>query len=171
VKTQLGLDLDGTARQIREEITREIIYDLRNNAGTVHRMPPGDEDICYAINHVSEIIHRKTLISPATWLVMHPDTAEKLSCDVVPGEDSIFLWGNFRNWKLITDNLFPDNQILLGAYSGQYASGYAYCPYLLTDIRTPFSDGICPRPAYIVRSAKRMNHSGPKFYGRIVFRD
>ncbi len=179
------------AKEINLEIDREIINDLRANAGTVatwdFATALGDtikekyESLYVKIVEISNIIHRKTLRGGANWLVTSPEVAsifETATAGFAPAPSTSFesslgiqYVGTVNNrWRLYKDPLFPRGSILMGYRGDSYMdSGYFYCPYVpLT--QTPVvldPDSFCPRRGVLTRYGKKLLREGAKFYARV----
>lgn len=179
------------AKEINLEIDREIITDLRVNAGTVatwdFATALGDtikekyEALYVKIVEVSNIIHRKTLRGGANWIVTSPEVAsifETATAGFAPAPSNTFesslgiqYVGTVNNrWKMYKDPLFPQGSLLLGYRGDSYMdSGYFYCPYVpLT--QTPVvldPDSFCPRRGVLTRYGKKLLREGARFYARI----
>ena len=179
------------AKEINLEIDREIITDLRNNAGTVatwdFATALGDtikekyESLYVKVVEVSNIIHRKTLRGGANWLVTSPEVAsifETATAGFAPAPSNNFesslgiqyVGTVNQRWRVYKDPLFPRGSILMGYRGDSYMdSGYFYCPYVpLT--QTPVvldPDSFCPRRGVLTRYGKKLLREGAKFYARI----
>lgn len=179
------------AQEINLEIDREVLTDLRNNAGTVgtwdFATALGDtikekyESLYVKVVEISNVVHRKTLRGGANWLVTSPEVAsvfETATAGFAPNPSETFTSslgiqyvGTINNrWRLYKDPLFPTNQILLGYKGDSYMdSGYFYCPYVpLT--QTPVvldPESFCPRKGILTRYGKKLLREGAKFYARM----
>ncbi|MFW5871688.1 MAG: hypothetical protein ACOCUT_01140 [bacterium] len=179
------------AKEINLEIDREIITDLRVNAGTTatwdFSTALGDtikekyESLYVKVVEVSNIIHRKTLRGGANWMITSPEVAsifETSTAGFAPAPSNNFesslgiqYIGTVNNrWRLYKDPLFPRGSILLGYRGDSYMdSGYFYCPYVpLT--QTPVvldPDSFCPRRGVLTRYGKKLLREGARFYARI----
>lgn len=175
--------LDAKAEEIRNEITREIATDLRNNAGTVAASKVNFETMTYEnmfikIVEVSGVLHRKTLRGGTDWLMMGVDLAKKIppysfaegvDLDKLTGPTKIGVLNN--RWKCIVDPLFPKGQMLVGAHDpkGLYGS-YFWCPYVMLAPTPVILDmDFCPRRGLLMRYGKRLYREGAKFFARINF--
>jgi hypothetical protein len=196
LRSQHNLDAEAEltavlAQEINLEIDREVLTDLRNNAGTVtawdFNTALGDtikekyESLYVKVVEVSNVIHRKTLRGGANWLVTSPEVAsmfETATAGFAPAPSETFTSslgiqyvGTVNNrWRLYKDPLFPSNQILLGYKGDSYMdSGYFYCPYVpLT--QTPVvldPESFCPRKGILTRYGKKLLREGAKFYARM----
>lgn len=196
LRSQHNLDAEAEltavlAQEINLEIDREILLDLRRNAGTIASWDlsaaAGDtikekyESLYVKVVEVSNIIHRKTLRGGANWIVTSPEVAaifETATAGFAPAPSNTFssslgiqYIGTVNNrWKLYKDPLFSSNQILMGYRGDSYMdSGYFYCPYVpLT--QTPVvldPESFCPRKGILTRYGKKMLREGKKFYGLI----
>jgi hypothetical protein len=165
LRSQHNLDAEAEltavlAQEINLEIDREVLTDLRNNAGTIavwdFNTALGDtikekyESLYVKVVEVSNVVHRKTL------------RTSSLGIQYV---------GTINNrWRLYKDPLFPQGQILLGYKGDSYMdSGYFYCPYVpLT--QTPVvldPESFCPRKGILTRYGKKLLREGAKFYARM----
>lgn len=196
LRSQHNLDAEAEltavlAQEINLEIDREVLTDLRNNAGTVtawdFNTALGDtikekyESLYVKVVEVSTVIHRKTLRGGANWLVTSPEVAaifETATAGFAPSPSETFTSslgiqyvGTVNNrWRLYKDPLFPTNQILMGYKGDSYMdSGYFYCPYVpLT--QTPVvldPESFCPRKGILTRYGKKLLREGAKFYARM----
>jgi hypothetical protein len=197
LRSQHNLDAEAEltavlAQEINLEIDREVLTDLRNNAGTVaawdfntslgETIKEKYESLYVKIVEVSNVIHRKTLRGGANWLVTSPEVAsifETATAGFAPAPSETFTSslgiqyvGTVNNrWRLYKDPLFPTNQILLGYKGDSYMdSGYFYCPYVpLT--QTPVvldPESFCPRKGILTRYGKKLLREGAKFYARMT---
>lgn len=196
LRSQHNLDAEAEltavlAQEINLEIDREVLTDLRNNAGTVaawdFNTALGDtikekyESLYVKIVELSNVIHRKTLRGGANWIVTSPEVAsifETATAGFAPTMSDTFTSSlgiqyvgtiNSR-WRLYKDPLFPTNQLMFGYKGDSYMdSGYFYCPYVpLT--QTPVvldPDSFTPRKGLITRYGKKLLREGAKFYGRM----
>ena len=196
LRSQHNLDAEAEltavlAQEINLEIDREVLTDLRNNAGTVSswdfNTALGDtikekyESLYIKVVEVSNVVHRKTLRGGANWLVTSPEVAsifETATAGFAPAPSETFTSslgiqyvGTVNNrWRLYKDPLFPQGQILMGYKGDSYMdSGYFYCPYVpLT--QTPVvldPESFCPRKGILTRYGKKLLREGAKFYARL----
>ena len=196
LRSQHNLDAEAEltgvlAQEINLEIDREVIQDLRNNAGTVAAWDLatslGDtikekyESLYVKIVEVSNVIHKKTLRGGANFLVTSPEVAsifDTATAGFAPAPSETFTSslgiqyvGTVANrYRLYKDPLFPTNQILMGYKGDSYMdSGYFYCPYVpLT--QTPVvldPESFCPRKGILTRYGKKLLREGSKFYARL----
>jgi len=196
LRSQHNLDAEAEltavlAQEINLEIDREVLTDLRNNAGTVtawdfntalgETIKEKYESLYVKVVEVSNVIHRKTLRGGANWLVTSPEVAsifETATAGFAPAPSETFTSslgiqyvGTVNNrWRLYKDPLFPSNQILMGYKGDSYMdSGYFYCPYVpLT--QTPVvldPESFCPRKGILTRYGKKLLREGAKFYARM----
>lgn len=196
LRSQHNLDAEAEltavlAQEINLEIDREVLSDLRNNAGTVaswdFNTALGDtikekyESLYVKVVEVSNVVHRKTLRGGCNWLVTSPEVAsifETATAGFAPAPSEGFTSslgiqyvGTVNNrWRLYKDPLFPTGQILMGYKGDSYMdSGYFYCPYVpLT--QTPVvldPDSFCPRKGILTRYGKKLLREGAKFYARL----
>lgn len=196
LRSQHNLDAEAEltavlAQEINLEIDREVLTDLRNNAGTIavwdFNTALGDtikekyESLYVKVVEISNVVHRKTLRGGCNWLVTSPEVAsifETATAGFAPAPSETFTSslgiqyvGTVNNrWRLYKDPLFPQGQILLGYKGDSYMdSGYFYCPYVpLT--QTPVvldPDSFCPRKGILTRYGKKLLREGAKFYARL----
>ncbi len=196
LRSQHNLDAEAEltavlAQEINLEIDREVLTDLRNNAGTVsawdfntalgETIKEKYESLYVKVVEVSNVVHRKTLRGGANWLVTSPEVAsifETATAGFAPAPSETFTSslgiqyvGTVNNrWRLYKDPLFPTNQILMGYKGDSYMdSGYFYCPYVpLT--QTPVvldPESFCPRKGILTRYGKKLLREGAKFYARM----
>jgi hypothetical protein len=196
LRSQHNLDAEAEltavlAQEINLEIDREVLGDLRNNAGTIaswdFNTALGDtikekyESLYVKVVEVSAVIHRKTLRGGANWIVTSPEVAsifETATAGFAPAPSENFTAslgiqyvGTVNNrWRLYKDPLFPTGQLMLGYKGESYMdSGYFYCPYVpLT--QTPVAldtESFCPRKGILTRYGKKLLREGAKFYGRL----
>jgi hypothetical protein len=196
LRSQHNLDAEAEltavlAQEINLEIDREILGDLRTNAGTVStwdfNTALGDtikekyESLFVKVVEISAVVHRKTLRGGCNWIVTSPEVAaifETATAGFAPAPSETFTSSlgiqyvgtvNAR-WRLYKDPLFPTNQMLLGYKGDSYMdSGYFYCPYVpLT--QTPVvldPESFCPRKGILTRYGKKLLREGSKFYARM----
>lgn len=196
LRSQHNLDAEAEltavlAQEINLEIDREVLTDLRTNAGTVaswdFNTALGDtikekyESLYVKVVEVSNVVHRKTLRGGCNWLVTSPEVAsifETATAGFAPAPSETFTSslgiqyvGTVNNrWRLYKDPLFPTGQILMGYKGDSYMdSGYFYCPYVpLT--QTPVvldPESFCPRKGILTRYGKKLLREGAKFYARM----
>lgn len=196
LRSQHNLDAEAEltavlAQEINLEIDREVLTDLRNNAGTVSswdfNTALGDtikekyESLYVKVVEVSNVVHRKTLRGGANWIVTSPEVAsifETATAGFAPANSETFTSslgiqyvGTVNNrWRMYKDPLFPTGQILMGYKGDSYMdSGYFYCPYVpLT--QTPVvldPESFCPRKGILTRYGKKLLREGAKFYARL----
>jgi len=192
LRSQHNLDAEAEltavlAQEINLEIDREVLGDLRNNAGTVaswdFNTALGDtikekyESLYVKVVEVSNVVHRKTLRGGCNWIVTSPEVAsifETATAGFAPAPSETFTSslgiqyvGTVNNrWRLYKDPLFPAGQLLMGYKGDSYMdSGYFYCPYVpLT--QTPVvldPDSFCPRKGILTRYGKKLLREGAKF--------
>jgi len=196
LRSQQNLDAEAEltailAQEINLEIDREVLTDLRNNAGTVSvwdfNTALGDtikekyESLYVKVVEISNVVHRKTLRGGCNWIVTSPEVAsifETATAGFAPSPSETFTSsigvqyvGTVSNrWRLYKDPLFPQGQILMGYRGDSYMdSGYFYCPYVpLT--QTPVvldPESFCPRKGILTRYGKKLLREGAKFYARL----
>lgn len=196
LRSQHNLDAEAEltavlAQEINLEIDREVLTDLRNNAGTIavwdFNTALGDtikeryESLYIKVVEVSNVVHRKTLRGGCNWIVTSPEVAsvfETATAGFAPAPSETFSMslgiqyvGTINNrWKLYKDPLFPQGQLLMGYKGDSYMdSGYFYCPYVpLTQTPTVLDpDSFTPRKGILTRYGKKLLREGAKFYARM----
>lgn len=196
LRSQHNLDAEAEltavlAQEINLEIDREVLTDLRNNAGTIavwdFNTALGDtikeryESLYIKVVEVSNVVHRKTLRGGCNWIVTSPEVAsvfETATAGFAPAPSETFTMslgiqyvGTINNrWRLYKDPLFPQGQLLMGYKGDSYMdSGYFYCPYVpLTQTPTVLDpDSFTPRKGILTRYGKKLLREGAKFYARM----
>lgn len=196
LRSQHNLDAEAEltavlAQEINLEIDREVLTDLRNNAGTIavwdYNTALGDtikekyESLYVKVVEVSNVVHRKTLRGGCNWLVTSPEVAsifETATAGFAPAPSDTFTSslgvqyvGTVNNrWRLYKDPMFQQGQILMGFKGDSYMdSGYFYCPYVpLTQTPTVLDpDSFTPRKGILTRYGKKLLREGAKFYARM----
>lgn len=197
LRSQFNLEYDTEitsvmAQEINLEIDREILQDLRRNAGTVaawdfstaigESLKERYETLYIKVTEVSNVIHRKTLRGMANWIVTSPEVASIFETSVAgfapaPSETFTSSLGiqyvgtvNQR-WRLYKDALAPRNQLLMGYKGDNYLdSGYFYMPYVPLIQTPPVVDPdslFCTRKGLMTRYGKKLLREGAKFYARL----
>jgi len=196
LRSQHNLDAEAEltavlAQEINLEIDREVLTDLRNNAGTVSawdfNTALGDnikekyESLYIKVVEVSNVVHRKTLRGGCNWIVTSPEVSsifETATAGFAPSPSDTFtsslgiqyVGTVNQKWRLYKDPLFPSGQMLMGYKGDSYMdSGYFFCPYVpLT--QTPVvldPDNLCPRKGLLTRYGKKLLREGSKFFARL----
>jgi len=196
LRSQHNLDAEAEltsvlAQEINLEIDREVLTDLRNNAGTVsawdYNTALGDtikekyEALYVKLVEISNVVHRKTLRGGCNWIVCSPEVSSIFETatagfgptmsDTFTGNLGIQYVGTINGkWRMYKDPLFPTGQILMGYKGDSYMdSGYYYCPYVpLTQTPTVLDpDSFTPRKGLMTRYGKKLLREGAKFYARL----
>ena len=195
------------AQEIAMEIDREIIQDLflasTGTTGTFDRIPPGGiaeidhiRAFITQISTVSNLIHKKTLRSPANWIITSPEISALLtqltthgdfkplwSGDMNPnspmdtmrprtaqGQFSIYKVGTLMNkWVIYEDPFFASNKMMVGLKGGSFLeSGFVWAPYVPLQVTPTFLDpsDFSFRKGLRTRYAKKLLR--PDFYGQIT---
>ena len=196
LRSQHNLDAEAEltavlAQEINLEIDREVLTDLRQNAGTVaswdFNTALGDtikekyESLYVKVVEVTNVVHRKTLRGGCNWIVTSPEVAsifETSTAGFAPAPSDTFtssigiqyVGTVNQRWRLYKDPLFPTGQLLMGYKGDSYMdSGYFYCPYVpLT--QTPVvldPESFCPKKGILTRYGKKLLREGSKFYARL----
>jgi hypothetical protein len=198
LRSQFNLDAEAEltailAQEINLEIDREVLTDLRNNAGTIavwdFNTALGDtikekyESLYVKVSEISAVVHRKTLRGGCNWIVTSPEIASIFEtatagygpngnpADTFTTSLGVQYVGTVNNrWRVYKDPLFPTGQILMGYKGDSYMdSGYFYCPYVpLTQTPTVLDpDSFTPKKGIITRYGKKLLREGSKFYARL----
>ena len=130
---------------VANDLTRDIVRDLRNNAGRKGQCI--EDDLLSSVLNSSNIIHRKTLMGGANWILTSPEMWGLLQrqypcvCEERKGTSSeIHKAGRLVGSRFIVyvDPLYVSRELLIGRrLSGlndcvlwNYDAGYLYCPYI-----------------------------------------
>jgi hypothetical protein len=166
------------AKAIQDEINREIVLDLRNNAGKkVKEEWQSPEKVLEWIDSLSSYISTKTGGREGTWVVMGSqvlDAIQELEEVDIEGraENDIRRVGklarpNKSHWDLFEMNL-PSTQVLIGHKNegNHYASGYFYAPYAPLTCKPWWGlpDGSHGHGSTLVRYGKKMMRDGANYY-------
>lgn len=169
------------------EVDREILQDLvgaalaGNNGKFFDAKGPANinlrdhlSNIVVPISQVSNLIHKRTLRGPATWLVTSPEIASLL--EVTPfftstgewkGTMGIYKAGTLQGkWTVYVDPYFQRDLILVGRQgSSMLDTGYVWAPYIALQVTGTFMDpgDQTMRKGLRTRYAKLMVR--PEFYG------
>jgi hypothetical protein len=169
---------------ISKTITREILTDLRNNAGTIGTLDWSVfsdfgkpwETLYVKMIEIACILHRKTLrpmdSSTGIWVVTSPEIAHVLKRGFdyrnewkIPSFDIAKVGTICSKWSLYVDPLFPRTHMLFGLRGRPtvekkdwyYNSGYHYCPYVpFTQYTVLEPNDYLPIPRSLTRRAKLM---------------
>ncbi len=196
IRSQHSLDLESEisgvmAQQVNLEIDREILGDIKRNAGTVsvwdfntalgHNIKEKYESLYVKVVEMSAAIHRKTLRGDANWIVTSPEVAaifETATAGFAPAPTDTFT-GSLgvqyvatinQKWRLYKDPNFERNQLIMGYKGESYMdSGMFFCPYVpLTQTPTMVHpDDMTPRKGLMTRYGKKMLRDGARFFGRM----
>lgn len=199
--------VSGMAKEIAMEIDRDIITDLfaasTGTQGFFDRTPPPGitetdhlRSMITQISTVSNIIHKKTVRSPAnfvvtsplisallTQLTTHQDFKPLFSNDMSatspteapailtnPGDFGIYRTGTLSNkWTVFEDPFFDDDKMLIGLNGRDYLNaGYVWAPYVMLTMTQSFQDpnDFTIRKGLRTRYGKKLLR--PEFYGRLT---
>lgn len=168
--------LDVIALDLRMEILREIIYDIKNN--TRNLFSEKFHNIAQIRNIFSKVITKmqsKTGVAP-NWIVTNPKIVNSFNQCRFIDETSIFknslgikplciIRIDDKDLLVFSDPLFPQNEMLFG-YKGtkKHPSPYYYAPYIPITLN-PANDG---RQGIMNRYAKKLMAGGAAYYGRLI---
>ena len=187
------LSSDWTARWLRDEITREIITDLRNNAGTVdtctmkgrvgekrngHTMTRPDV-ILNDVHVCGCIIQRKTLRGKYDWMVVSPEMADQLTptylslewdraLEDLPTHGISWIGGLNGALDVYVDSLFPTKQILMGRRPRSVNKGWFYDAGYQYCPYVPFTPS---GQGTLTRYAKKLVREGSKYYALLTVKN
>ena len=163
---------------IANEMNREILTDLRNNAGTImkreiqsipNKKYSKSDGIYCNVLEMSGVLHRKTLATTRKWIVTSPKIGSILLNDEsILDRKSTHITREGTLWsayKLFIDPLSPQGHILTGCKDEQNDTpwgAYFYCPYI--PLSCMFGDH---GNSLLARYSKKLKKEGAKFYGRI----
>lgn len=196
LRSQHNLDAEAEitavlAQEINLEIDREILGDLRRNAGTISawdfntalgtNIKEKYEALYVKLVEVTNVVHRKTLRGGANWIVTSPEVAsilETATAGFAPTVSETFtssagiqyVGAVSKKWALYKDPLFPAGQLLMGYKGTSYMdSGFFFCPYVpLTQTPTVLDpEALTPRKGLMTRFGKKMLRDGAKYYARV----
>lgn len=197
LRAQHNLDVEAEltsflAEEVNLEIDREIVGDIRDNAGTTavwdFSSALGDtikekyEALFVQLVAVSNQIHKKTLRHGANWIVTSPEICaifESATAGFAPApsenwESSIgiqYVGTVNSRWKIYKDPNFPQDQLIMG-YRGDSMMdvGYFYCPYVALQ-QSPLlydPESFCPRKGVMTRYGKILLRDGARYYARVA---
>jgi hypothetical protein len=196
VRSQHNMDLESeflqfASTELALETDREILADLRDNAGTVtvwdFASATGDtikeryESLYVKLVETSNQIRKKTLRGEANFIVCSPEIAaifQSATAGFAPAPTDGFQTAigiqyigtiNSR-YRVFIDPDAPSNQILLG-YRGDSAieTGYFYCPYVAmtqSELMVDPNSG-CLTRIMMTRYGKALLREGGRFYARV----
>lgn len=170
----------GVAQEMALEIDREIINDIfqasTGTTGSFDRIPPAGiaeldhfRSLFTVVSTVSNLIHKKTLRAPASWMITSPEVSalfDQLSThgDYRPlwvngtdspygpaeaprpltqhGQFGIYRTGTLKNkWNVYEDPFFTRDMILLGLKGTSFLdAGYVWAPYVPLQVTPTFLD-------------------------------
>lgn len=155
--------------EFRNEIVREVVADIRNNAGTIDTYNfTNTAGLRLKIWEVSEVVKKKTMRSGFKWIV----TSNKIASNFFDKEEStkIEKVGTLFDdaCDVYVDPLMPAGQIVGGTGNEGMMGSYFYCPYLLNLSETMFSpDTVDPFNKFFHRYGKKLCVGGARHFGRI----
>lgn len=162
------------ARSLTDEIGREIIRDLTNNAGSNAKYDYKDEAHLFSlVEGMSAYIAAKIYGNQATWVVTSPTIVRLLGehietdLDLDAERDGITKIGTLaKKWTLWENSLGQAGNILMGHKRGHYSAGYVYAPFLPVGPRPSWvNEGMHSHGNTFGYYGKRL--SDPNFYGLI----
>lgn len=153
-----------TGQEIADEMSREIIGDLRKHAGTIITKEwDGNKEIIRSnMKNMQDVLYRKTLRRGQQWIVTGPEIADILTGKRVNKIQSIGPLLH-SSCNIIVDPLYPTREILVG-FQDDLLDGYFYNPYI------PLKD--CKNSIGMVQfstsCSKRLISN--KAYGKIIYK-
>lgn len=177
-------------KKTRDEISREIVTDLRLNVGTTvealwtnlkeQNYAARSDGVYLKIHSLSHVIHRKTLRGGANWILMHPELAkddDRLRMrlgkdDLLNLDEQIHYHYHLCNrWRIYFANWMPKNEILLGYKGDSFMdSTYFYSGYI-PFTPSPLSNPDVESYGLLTRYAKKLLRKGQGNFGKIIFTD
>ena len=185
--TYEGCCPDEIATMIADEISREIITDIRNNCGTIASWEwTKTEDLIIKIMEISGVVYRKTLRGGVNWIIASEFLGKQLMESYHMDAPEMNGTGIYKigclngAWTLYIDRLLPEGTLVMGFRDReidenpywQYNAGYFYCPYVPL-AKTPLfpneilGEHFCPRPGLLTRYGKKLLKEGAKYYARL----
>ena len=197
LKSSHNLDVEAEitsflAEQVNLEIDREIIEDLRQNAGTAlgwdfnsslgSTIKEKFESLYVRSIQASNQIHKKTLRAGANWMIASPEVCavfETATAGFAPAasngwETTIgiqYVGTVMTKFKVFKDPAAPTNSLLMGYRGdGNMDVGYFYCPYIALlqgdTLRDPESG--CYRKGVMTRYGKILLREGGRYFARVT---
>ena len=199
--------VSAVAQEIALEIDREIIQNLfaasTGTAGTFDRIPPAGiaeldhlRSMMTTISTVSNQIHRKTLRSPANFIVTSPEVSalfaqftthgdfrainsSSMESPYGPmdapkpltqhGQYGVYKVGTLMNkWTVYEDPFFSRDQMLIGLKGSSYLdAGYVWAPYVPLQITPTFLDPNDMSFRKGLRTRYASKLLRPEYYGQV----
>jgi hypothetical protein len=121
------------------DIDFEIISDISNNAG--YRKTSKQDEIKKTINECLSVLEKKNFFGDnENWILISPEIASQLNIKENYGlTQNLNHCGDYKNAKVYSTKLIPENRIILGFLSSKGFHGYSFKPYVL--IAPGFEDG------------------------------
>jgi hypothetical protein len=144
-----GLAMSETMDQLSREVAGELLEIAKKTA--VSWINDGQRSVStLKLSTASQVIHRKSMRSPATWLMACPETVktvfrqDELDKTEVPtflqrfteevhyGRQLVELMGRyFRRWNVVLDPVFPELWVMLGRCGDDFVdAGYIWAPFV-----------------------------------------
>jgi len=150
---------------VANDLTRDIVRDLRNNAG--RRGQCIEDDLLSSVLNSCNVIHRRTLVGGADWILTSPEMWGLLQkqypcvCECERTSSAIHKAGRLigSRFTVYVDPLYVSRELLIGRRPNgcvmwNYDAGYLYCPYIPFMRRPDFSG--YPTNRLITRYGKKM---------------
>lgn len=158
------------SNELKNEITREVFTDIRNNAGSLVQ----SKDFSTGIEQLQNVVAKKLLqyygekIVP-NWIVRAPLESD----GDMPSTDIIETHRTFNGMRLYIDPLFPTGAAIVGYKGNEFESSYHYAPYVpLTAIPVILDpEGFCPRIGLMTRYGKKLIQGGSMPFGRLSWNE
>lgn len=174
------------AAKMRNDITKEILTDLRLNCATVMTKKLDFEkltfeDLYCTLVSMSGVIYRKTLRSGQKWIVISKEVAKKFPQLCVLNEftpekiDAIdrftYLGTVCSAWKTFVEPSFPNRKILCGASTCDgHCPAYVYCPYVVASQGKPeLDEEFNTKRPLLLRYGKKMFST--RYFGLIEYKE
>ncbi len=170
------------AVNVSEEISREIITDLRTNCGLVRK---SNLNVWRDLGEAMSEVWEKCGACP-NWVVINPKIgpAIKQRGKFTLRRETYFPAYTLRRtgelelsdgkvFNIIEDAFFPEKEILFGHKGGDFTSGYVYAGYVPFG-KTPVvldPNSFIPRVNLLTRYAKKLVKGGSDFYGKVIIEE
>jgi hypothetical protein len=164
------------ATEIALEIFREVVDDLKSNAGQAFRniKPHYVKDLHYNLDYKLNMPISDCLDDYARmdWMIVSIKARDELLKHHLFKPKGEFAYGGpitahevgeFQGYRVFADRFLQDEEILIGRKRATYGTGYLYMPYvMLTRSVYLEKETFCPRHNIYLRRAKKLIN--PNYY-------
>jgi Major capsid protein Gp23 len=158
------------SEEIKLEITREVITDIRNSAGLIVKTFDFKESIDKAYDNLSSRLKKYygEYIEP-NWMIRGPMDGDNFANYTSLGIYDTNTYIN--NMKVYIDPLFPLNQAIMGYKGNEYESSYIYSPYVsIVGTQVVLDpDSFCTCSGILTRYSKKLVANGAKVFARVYW--